>query len=153
MFTVKVNQISTKAANYFYLTCEDKMSQQECVEKLANAINQGEMWKIESAARDLISNSDRNKKIDKHEEIIGGIMRDICAQVPSGMAITVASVAETYRKTGVYCKRECHRYGDTFIAPYGATSVAIDRLVETGDLIPSIGRSDRGSIIKCYYRK
>lgn len=153
MFTVKVDQISTKAANYFYLTEEDKMSQQDCVEKLATAISNGEMWRIESAARDLISNGERNRRIDKHEEIIKGIMRDICVEVPSGMAITVASVAETYRKTGVYCKRECHGYGDTFIAPYGAASVAIDRLVETGDLIPSIGRSDRGSIIKCYYRK
>lgn len=153
MFTVKIEQISTKAANYFYLTKEDKMSSQECVEKLTDAITRGEMWRIESAARDLITNSERNRRIDKHEEIIEGIMGDICAEVPSGMAITVASVAETYRKTGLYCKRECHNYGDTFIAPYGATSVAIDRLVETGDLIPSIGCSERGNIIKCYYRK
>lgn len=153
MFTVKANQISTKAANYFYLTNEDKRSPQDCVEKLTTAIAQGEMWKIESAARDLISNSDRNRKIDKHEEIIRGIMRDIRAEVPSGMAVTVASIAETYRKTGIYCKERHHRYGCDRIAPYGAASVAIDRLVETGDLIPSIGCSDRGSIMKCYYRK
>lgn len=153
MFTVKVNQISTKAANYFYLTKEDRMSSRRCVEKLAAAISNGEMQEIESAARDLLSNSARNRKIDKHEEIIRGIMQDICAEVPSGMAITVASVAETYRKTGRYCKCECHKYGDTFIAPYGATSVAIDRLVEDGDLIPSIGVNEKGNVIKCYYRK
>lgn len=133
--TIKVSEPTLARTNY--LNKEDVRTQEECIDKLMQAAMAGDEKELIQAARDIINNDNRNRKIKKHEEIIEGITKLILSNTKVGDATQPNFIAYIIQADGnmtYYCNREGSSHSDAYYyaAPLGACTTALNRLVEQG---------------------
>lgn len=123
-----------------YLTAEDKRSVTAIMTELNKAVQSCDSQRIMRLARNLINTENRNRKIERHETIINGIIELLTAEMNIGDYISRLEVAETLKKyRPEWCEKD--RYGKLCI-PLGAVACAFNRLIDTGnyELVHSYNR-------------
>jgi len=146
-FSVSVDPLST-VNRVNFLTKDDAKSPSQYVRDLQNAIDSGSLNAIKTAARDLLNNEKRNAKIERHEQQIEGITQLILANTEINAIVSRTSITAALEHTGAYCETHHRRY----IAPVGATTVALRRLCEAEIFLPSVGLNENGNLTKVYIR-
>lgn len=130
-----------------YLTKDDTETPNDCVRALQNAIDSGSISAIENAARDLLNNQRRNDAIVRHEDIISDILNIMQNNLRSGDVFSVNSIAKAIRSDYSYlCKRT--KYGTC--APVGAVTIAIQRLMDRGQVKAIVARTECCSLTRVF---
>lgn len=157
-FTVNAKIIEDTLPRTSYLTGDDERSEQDCIDNLTMAVLGGDVRAIRSAVRDYVNNENRNRKINKHEEIIDYLYELIYQNTKEGDIVNVGFLAHQFELNPV-------RYGwmmtkisdsirtDVYYAPIGATTTALNRLVEAGIFVVKFVQIDgHTSPSRCYVR-
>ena len=158
-FTVDAEIIENTLLSTNYLTGDDERSEQDCIDNLAKAVLGGDVRTIRSAVRDFVNNENRNRKINKHEEIINYLYRLIYENTKEGDIVNVGSLAHQFeinpdrygwmmtKMSSPYCSEI------RFRSPVGATTTALNRLVENGIFVVKFVQIESFSTpSRCYVR-
>lgn len=158
-FTVNAEIIENTLPRTNYLTGDNERSELDCIENLAEAIQNGDVRVIRSAVRDFVNNDNRNRKISKHEEIIRYLYELIYQNTKVGDIVNAHSLAYQFElnpdKYGWMMTSEPNIYTGNryFRSPIGATTTALNRLVENGIFVVKFVQiEDYTSPSKCYVR-
>lgn len=157
-FTVDAEIIENTLPRTNYLTGDDERNEQDCIDSLAMAIRGGDVRAIRSAVRDYVNNDNRNQKIKKHEEIINYLYELIYQNTKKGDIVNVGFLAHQFEiNPGRYSwmmTRVHNPYSAIrFQAPIGATTTALNRLVESGIFVVKFAQiEDKSTLSRCYVR-
>lgn len=157
-FTVDAEIIEETMPRTNYLTGDDKRSELDCIENLAEAIQDGDVRAIRSAVRDFVNNDNRNRKISKHEEIIRYLYELIYQNTKEGDIVNVGFLAHQFElnpdRYGWMMTRILNQYcGIRFHSPIGATTTALNRLVENGIFVVKFVQIEgKSTPSRCYVR-
>lgn len=158
-FTVNAEIIENTLLRTNYLTGDNERSELDCIENLAEAIQNGDVRVIRSAVRDFVNNEERNRKINKHEEIINYLYELIYQNTKEGDIVNVGFLAHQFkldlnRYSWMMNSRPAD-YGNKpfYNAPIGATTTALNRLVENGIFVVKFVQIEGFSTpSRCYVR-
>lgn len=158
-FTVDAKFIEEIMPTTNYLTGDDEKSEQDCIDNLSTAIQSGNVRAICSAVRDFVNNDNRNQKIKKHEEIIDYLYELIYQNTKVGDIVNVRFLANQFefdlnRYSWMMNSRPAD-YGNKpfYNAPIGATTTALNRLVESGIFVVKFVQIEgKSTPSRCYVR-
>lgn len=158
-FTVDAEIIEETMPTTSYLTGDDERSELDCIDNLAKAIQGGDVRAIRSAVRDFVNNDNRNQKIKKHEEIIDYLYELIYQNTKEGDIVNVQFLANQFEhdpiRFGWIMNSRPADYGNKpfYNAPVGATTTALNRLVESGVFVVKFVQiEDKSTPSRCYVR-
>lgn len=158
-FTVDAEIIENTLPRTNYLTGDNERSELDCIENLAEAIQNGDVRVIRSAVRDFVNNDNRNRKISKHEEIINYLYELIYQNTKEGDIVNVNFLAHQLgcypEKYGWMMTSRSNIYSGRlyFCSPIGATTTALNRLVESGIFVVKFVQIEGSSTpSRCYVR-
>lgn len=157
-FTVDAEIIENTLLSTNYLTGNDERSEQDCIGNLATAIQGGDVRAIRSAVRDFVNNENRNRKINKHEEIINYLYKLIYQNTKEGDIVNVNFLAHQFecnpdRYGWMMTKISDSIHSNAYHAPIGATTTALNRLVENGVFVVKFVQvEDYSTPSRCYVR-
>lgn len=158
-FTVDAEIIENILPRTSYLTGDDERSEQDCIDKLAEAVLSGSRRAIHFAVRDFVNNNNRNRKIKKHEEIINYLYELIYQNTKEGDIVNVGFLANQFEhnpdRYGWMMNSRPADYGNKpfYNAPVGATTTALNRLVENGFFVVKFVQIEgKSTPSRCYVR-
>ena len=158
-FTVDAEIIENTMPRTSYLTGDDERSEQDCIDNLAAAVLGGDVRAIRSAVRDFVNNDNRNRKIKKHEEIIDYLYELIYQNTKEGDIVNVGSLAYQFEinpdRYGWMMTAIPNSYCNAirFHSPIGATTTALNRLVESGIFVVKFVQIEgKSALSRCYVR-
>lgn len=158
-FTVNAEIIENTPPSTNYLTGNDERSEQDCIDNLAMAVLSGDVRTIRSAVRDFVNNENRNRKINKHEEIINYLYELIYQNTKEGDIVNVGFLAHQFtldpNRYGWMMTKESNPYSDKIVSrsPMGAITTALNRLVEAEIFtVKFVQIDDYTSPSRCYVR-
>lgn len=127
-----------------YLTRKNKREISELIADMEKAIQnyrvfggKGE-WHIKHLAIDIANNESRNRKIDKHENILSVLCGDLMDKIPTGAYATEHTVAEfIYNERNQFCNRKVERYSqkEHICYPKMLARAVLERMVENGNMV------------------
>lgn len=158
-FTVNAEIIENTMPRTSYLTGDDERSELDCIDNLAKAIQGGDVRAIRSAVRDFVNNDNRNQKIKKHEEIIDYLYELIYQNTKEGDIVNVGSLAYQFEinptRYGWMMTKVSSPFCSEirFCSPIGATTTALNRLVENGFFVVKFVQIEgKSTPSRCYVR-
>lgn len=158
-FTVDAKIIEETMPRTSYLTGDDERNEQDCIDNLATAIQSGNVRAIHFAVRNFVNNENRNRKINKHEEIINYLYELIYQNTKEGDIVNVQFLADQFARNpdryGWMMNSRPADYGSKpfYNAPDGATTTALNRLVESGIFVVKFVQIEgKSTPSRCYVR-